>query len=280
MSEDRRTRYEYSPRQTEAARRVLADLSTLLEPFKDCMVLVGGWVPDLRAMESGEDHVGSIDVDIALEADRLGAEGFAELIQVLLDTKRYRPTDEAFSLYTLVDLHDGESSVRVDVDFLKPPGTDLKTVAGSLPSEIRPMDAEGCEVAFEHAEVLLVPGQRAEGASLASGFRVASVAGFLVMKSHAMFEREKPKDAYDICYCLQHHPGGMKELVERWRAKRGVRSVDQALLILGEKFSTVQAEGPRRLVEFYDSSDPEERQIQARRAYELVQGFLKLVAEA
>jgi hypothetical protein len=278
MSGEHRTQGDYSARQTEAARRVLVELSALLAPFKDCLVLVGGWVPDLMPMEAGEDHVGSIDVDLALEAERLGAERYAALIQTLTETNRYkRAPDEEFTLYTMMNLGDGGLSVRVNVDFLKPAGSDLGVASPKPTVEVNPLAVDGCELVFDHPALLVIPGQK-PGQGLAGGFRVASVAGFLVMKAHAMLGREKPKDAYDICYCLQHDPGGMEKLAAAWRAKREGLPVKDAILILGEKFMATDAAGPRQVVEFYNSNHPEERAMQARRAHELVQRFLKMVA--
>lgn len=277
MSGEPRTQGDYSRRQTEAARQVLAELGTLLAPFEDCLVLVGGWVPDLMPMEAGEGHVGSIDVDLALEAERLGEERYAALIRTLTETTRYQPApDEEFALYTVVDLGDGGSAVRVNVDFLKPAGSDLGMAPAKPAVDVKPLGVDGCELAFDHPELLVIPGQK-PGQGLAGRIRVASVAGFLVMKAHAMLGRDKPKDAYDICYCLQHYPGGVGKLAGIWRAKRGLRSVDEAILILREKFSAVRTVGPLQVAEFYGSPGREEREIQARRAYELVQKFLGMM---
>ena len=38
---------DYTDRQVEAARRVLVDVAQVLASFRDAMVVVGGWVPDL-----------------------------------------------------------------------------------------------------------------------------------------------------------------------------------------------------------------------------------------
>jgi len=53
--------------------------------------------------------------------------------------------------------------------------------------------------------------------------------------------------------------------------------VTKAIAILREKFVTIQSFGPQQVVEFYNSPHPEEQAMQARRAYELVQDFLKLL---
>lgn len=88
MNQEPRQRTDYSPRQTEAARRVLIDIGQVLAPFHDCLVVVGGWVPDLLLPAVSVDaHVGSIDVDLALDVRRLGDGRYAELLGLLLATR-------------------------------------------------------------------------------------------------------------------------------------------------------------------------------------------------
>ena len=65
MNDEPRYEADYSDRQIDAARRVLIDVGQVLASFADCLVLVGGWVPDLLIPEAGESHIGSIDVDLA-----------------------------------------------------------------------------------------------------------------------------------------------------------------------------------------------------------------------
>ncbi len=57
------------------------------------------------------EHVGSIDVDLALDAAKLGDGRYAELLKLLLDTGRYDKGDKDFQLVTTVDLGDGEVPV-------------------------------------------------------------------------------------------------------------------------------------------------------------------------
>jgi hypothetical protein len=105
---------------------------------------------------------------------------------------------------------------------------------------------------------------------------VASIADFLIMKSYALANRDKPKDAYDLCFCLDNYPGGLKELAANWKKRAAMKDVIKAIGILKEKFAAVDAYGPGQVVEFYNSANSEEQERQARRAYELVQEFLKL----
>ena len=85
MNPEPRQRDDYSPRQVGAARRVLVDLGQVLAAFEDCLVVVGGWVPDLLLEQADEPHVGSIDVDLALDADKLADGRYADLLKLLND---------------------------------------------------------------------------------------------------------------------------------------------------------------------------------------------------
>ena len=71
MNPEPRYESDYTQRQVDAAHRVLIDVGQVLASFKDCMVVVGGWIPDLLITDSDEPHSGSIDVDIALDAAKL-----------------------------------------------------------------------------------------------------------------------------------------------------------------------------------------------------------------
>jgi hypothetical protein len=81
-----RTSGDYSERATEAAWRVLVDLGQVLASYRDCVVLVGGWVPEFVCSEAEEHdrHSGSIDVDLALDAQKLGDGRYAELLQATM----------------------------------------------------------------------------------------------------------------------------------------------------------------------------------------------------
>ena len=113
MNPEPRHQNEYGARQTEAARRALVDLGQVLAAFQDCLVVIGGWVPDLLLPNAEEPHVGTIDVDLALDAEKLNEGRYAELLNLLLNTRRYRPGTKQFQLVADVDLGDGGAPVHV-----------------------------------------------------------------------------------------------------------------------------------------------------------------------
>ncbi len=277
MNLEPRQREDYSDRQIEAAHRVLVDLGQVLKSFEDCLVVVGGWIPDLLLPKTEEPHIGSLDVDLALDAEKLAEGQYAELLKALLSTRRYKQAEEPFRLYAEVDLKDGQPPIRVDVDFLKSPEVKTKKNKPRLTENFRPLDASGCNAAFEHPEWVVITGKRIKGQTNRVQFRVASIADFLVMKGHALANRDKPKDAYDLCFCLDHYPGGLKELAANWNNRTGEKDVLKAIEILKEKFAAVDSYGTGQVVEFYNSVNAEEQERQARRAFELVQEFLKQI---
>jgi predicted nucleotidyltransferase len=178
-----------------------------------------------------------------------------------------------------VDLGDGEGPLQVEVDFLAPRELKLKKNHPKLLEGFRVLKTESCGAAFHAPEEIELSGQTVCGARNKVRLWVASLPDFLVMKAHALAGRDKPKDGYDIFYCLDNYPSGLEELAAAWKDRSEDRDVKRAIEILREKFSTVEDFGPKQVVEFFDSSDAETQAIQARRAFELVQKLLRLLQD-
>jgi len=183
MNNEPRHQAEYDSRQVQAARRVLVDLGQVLAAFQDCLVVVGGWVPDLLILEAEEAHVGSIDVDVALDAAKLNEGRYAELLKLLFDTRRYRPGAQPFQLLTEVDLGDGGQPIQVEVEFLAPKEVKLKKNKPKLLQNFRVLQADGCGTAFNDPVEIELVGQTIRGADNKVRLRVASLPDFLVMKA-------------------------------------------------------------------------------------------------
>lgn len=274
MSLEPRFEGDYSERQTTAAHRVLVDVGQVLASFRECVVVVGGWVPDLLLPNPTEEHVKSIDVDLALDAAKLTEGRYAELLTLLLDTRRYERSEKPFQLFTVVDLGDGQNSIRVDVDFLAPTEFKLRSQRPKQIEGFRVLQADGCGVAFRAPEAIMVEGRMVNGALNSVELRVAALPDFLVMKCYALRGRDKPKDAYDICFCLDQVADDGAAIAAVWAARRQDKDIGEALEVLRSKFRSVEDYGPRQVVEFHQSADASERERQTQRAFQLVQRFL------
>jgi hypothetical protein len=219
--------------------------------------------------------VGSIDVDLALDAEKLDDGRYADLLGLLLGTKRYRQGPKPFQLHTVVDLKDGQKPVIVEVDFLA--ARELRLRGRQRIKKFRVQQADGCAAAFRAPEQIAVSGAMIDGVNNTVQVRVASLPDFLVMKCHALAGRDKPKDAYDIVYCLDHVSGGPEAIASVWRTIARQPDVIAATRILREKFASVDSFGPQRAATFRNTANEQEQAMAARRAYELVQSFLTAI---
>ena len=277
MNPEPRFEGEYTPRQVEAARRVLVDVGQVLASFGDAIVVVGGWVPDLLQPDQSSAHIGSIDVDLALDAAKLADGRYAELLKLLLDTGRYEKGDKDFQLVSSVDLADGDSPVRVEVEFLASDDVVLKKNHPKLVEGFRVLRFPAFAAAFTSPVSIDLSGPMISGAANTVHLRVASLPDFLVMKAHAIGGRDKPKDVYDLCYCLDEFPNAIEVVAVDWKARQDDSLVAGAVSILKEKFQSVDHFGPQQLATFHSGGSPDESEMHARRAYELVQKLLSLL---
>jgi hypothetical protein len=69
------------------------------------------------------------------------------------------------------------------------------------------------------------------------------------MKSIALVERAKPKDAYDIHFCLENYPDGMVLLAEQFAPLLEQVEVREALRELARRFRDEEAAGPRMVAD-------------------------------
>src|SRR5262245_21488353 len=94
-----------------ASRSVLVEVMTILGADIDKMVIVGGWVPEL--LYPGHGHMGSIDVDCALDGRRIQQAAY-ESIRKRLMCAGYKPESPHGSIF-FRDLPGGTVSVKLDL---------------------------------------------------------------------------------------------------------------------------------------------------------------------
>jgi hypothetical protein len=218
-----------------ATRLLLHDVCALLAVYGDDAVLVGGWVPEVRFPDAYPAHVGSIDVDMALRLDR---EAHAKVVQLLLGNGFRRGTTP-YQFWKDVPLVD-DRSIPVRLDLLTSQEHHMRAFATQTSA---PFPIPAAEIAFRDntLETLGIP----DGAQI----RVAGIVAFLVMKCFALANRERPKDAYDLHFCLENYPHGLEALAREFDPLRFDPMVLEALTKLAAKFRSEEDEGPRCVVE-------------------------------
>jgi len=266
------TKNEYDRLLVEAAHRVLLEVARLLYDYRDGIVLVGGSVPGLLFDQGVSEHIGTIDVDVALDQNTIQQVGYRSIMQ-LLSKRGYVQGDQPFIFYRTLQVDDQE--ITVEVDFLAGEyGGTSKKHRTQIVQDMHPRKARACDLAFQNPIQIAIEGTLPEGGKDRASIQVASIVPFLIMKAQALNSRLKEKDAYDIYYCLTNFPGGMDALVEAFRTFPDHPLIHEGLAILSEKFSASDSVGPVFVTNFLDENDPETRAQIQRDAYERVQYLL------
>jgi hypothetical protein len=256
----------------EAARSVLLEMTHLLGEYQDSMVIVGGWVPQLLLSQAPRHHIGSLDVDVALDHRTLQEVGYKSIMQLLL-ARGYYQGEQPFIFFRTVQL--GERTFEVEVDFLA--GEYAGTTRGHRTQKVqdmRPRKARGCDLAVSLATETTLSGKLPGGGKDTVTLRVASIMPFLVMKAMALDGRLMEKDAWDIYYCIRYYPGGINKLVEEFQPHLKNGLVQDALVKIAEKFASPEHVGPKHVADFDDITDPDERALVQRDAFERVNALI------
>jgi len=268
-------RTDYSQLATEAARTVMLEIVRILGEYTDNMAIIGGWVPELLFADANPRHVGSIDVDIALNHHAISNDVY-RTIREHLQQAGYTDGDHPYKFFRTV-LVEGEK-VTVEVDFLSGEyGGIGKGRRHQRVQDLKARKARGCDLVFEMTEEVKIEGHLPSGAQDAARVKVAGVVPFVVMKGMALADRIKEKDAWDIWFCLRNYPGGTKALAELFSPHIQHGLVQEGLRNISEKFASIAHVGPLWVADFDELEPGEARDIRVREAYELADDLLRRV---
>jgi hypothetical protein len=266
-------RDDYTEDAVDAARQVILELSRVLGEYRDCLVIVGGWVPELILVAAGAKHIGSNDVDIALDHRKLTKEGY-RTIREHLTRRGYRPGDQPYTFLRTVTVNGREIEVQVDL---------LSGEYGGAPrsrrhqrvQDVMARKARGCDLALDMNTEVKLEGALPDGGKDSATVRVSMIVPFIVMKGMALADRMKEKDAWDIYFCVLHFPGGIETLAAEFRPHLNNVLVREGLQKISKKFASPEHVGPTWVADFDELTDPEARSIRQRDAYERVRLLLE-----
>jgi hypothetical protein len=256
------TTRDYPADRVHAARSVLLELAHLLGQYRDDVALVGGWVPELLFPEAELAHVGSLDVDLALNHRTLHDSGYRTIHELLLDRGYTQQTDgEPSQYFRNVPTPDGQG-VTVRVDFLAGEyGGRGRRHRHQHVGGVQPRKARACDLAFAAATEIKIEGVLPGGGRDLATLQVTDVTTFIIMKGMALDDRLKEKDAWDIYFCLRSHPGGTAALAERLKPLLKHGFVREGLAKIADKFSSAASYGPVAVANFEEQLGSEERVI-------------------
>ena len=268
------TKSEYGQREIEAAKSVLIGLMQILGEYREQMVLIGGWVPFFLF---GSKHVGSTDVDIALDREQITDDVY-KTIRQHLEKRWYKQGAQPFIFTKEVKIDEGEPVV-VQIDFLAGEygGTGKTHRHQVVQQDLKARKARGCELAFEYHTQITVEGRMPGGAVNKVQVNLSDVVPFLVMKGMALYGRLKEKDAWDIYFCVRSHQGGIEGLAKEFEPVSQNKLVQEGLGKIRAKFVSVDDVGPTSVVDFDEIEDRGERERTKRDAFERVNALLDIL---
>ena len=225
----------FSP--TGASRAVLIEVLNVLGAFRDRIVLVGGWVPELLYPNLG--HMGSLDVDLAVSRSAIGENVYRTILNRMIEAGySHHPSPTRFSKQVAgvqepvkVDLiggqyEGGENARSIRVDELE-----LNTL-------------RGLDLAFEACREIEISGMMPDGSHNTVRVRVVLPEAYILIKAFALDERMKEKDAYDIHFILRNYRPGVESLAAEVRSLLSNGLAQEGYAILKAKFATLECVGP------------------------------------
>jgi len=252
---------EYQDRTTLAVYSVLIELGQVLGTYINKFVVIGGSVPWLLYSDAHPKHIGTLDVDLSVDAEALGDGEYVTLIESLeaAGYERGKQGMRPFQLIRTVQIDDG-GPIAVILDFLMPRNAKFIKNKPPILAGFAVQGADGAEIAMQSFVNHKLQGTMPDGRQNSVNLRVASIPALLVMKGYALVGRNKPKDAYDIYYVIRQFDGGpeilaeaCKPLLENEVALRGFQNI-------AGKFTHLNDYGPETIKRFLsESGDPEGR---------------------
>jgi hypothetical protein len=247
---------DYDDRTTVAVKTVLIELGQILGSFQGKFSVIGGAVPWLLLDQEDMPHVGTLDVDLGLDAEALGDGEYATLVETLLrhgyeQSKKLR----RFQLVRQVSAQDGGGPIDVIVDFLMPRGAKVVKNDPPLISGFAVQRADGADLALRFYQMVVITGSMPTGGANQVEIAVCSIPALLAMKGHALKKRFKQKDAYDIYYSILNYPDGAEPLAEECRPLLEYPSGAKGYAFIAEKFDTVDGYGPTCVRRFVQDTD-------------------------
>jgi len=246
---------DYDDRTTTAVKSVLIEIGQILGSYKGKFAVVGGAVPWLLLDNEEMQHVGTLDIDLGLDAEALNDGEYADLVGSLVGHGyQQREKLRRFQLVRQVEVSDGGRPIDVIVDFLMPKDAAIIKNRPPLIDKFAVQRASGAELALQFNELILISGAMPGGGTNAVEIAVCSIPALLAMKGHAIEGRFKQKDAYDIYYCIRNYPDGIEALAKACRPLLGHKTGLAGYQFIAGKFASLDGFGPTCVRKFVEES--------------------------
>ena len=263
---------DYAQPEVEACLSVLVELMTVLGEYRESIALVGGWIPYFLFEKIEQEHIGSLDIDIALDFSKITIEAYQTILN-LLKKQDFDQSTQPFIFKRILDKYGEPILIEINLLAAEYGGTG-KTHRTQKVQDIRARKARGCDLVFEHTLPISLQKEMPDGAINEVTFNIADVIPFLVMKGMALWDRYKEKDAYDIYFTISNYPGGIKNIINIFKPFKSNILVQEGLGKIKAKFIEISSPGPVWTANFFEIGNEVEKEAIRRDAYEKVNSLL------
>lgn len=272
----------YGQSKINACISVIVELITYLSKFKNSIVLVGGWVPYFLYENIHPDkkqHVGSLDVDIALDFFSIPENDYQNIAEILEVRNYLNRKDRKGNIIpasyqrTFKDENSIEHSVQVD--FLSGEyGGSEKNKRHQRIQDLLARKGRGVDLVFENCVVRKIEAHLPNGATHRAEVKIADLSSIITMKGFSFSERASEKDAYDIYWLFKNHPAGETGIFNEIHQMMHNKLGSQSMKLIKELFKSINSIGPTSVANFLEPTSDEERQIIIRDTFETVNRIL------
>src|SRR5664280_2502818 len=141
---------DYDDRTTAAVKSVLVEIGQILGSFQGKFAVIGGAVPWLLLDNEEMPHVGTLDVDLGLDAEALGDGEYARLVETLMKHDYHQREDlRRFQLIRQIPATDGGDPIDIIVDFLMPRDAEIVKNKPPLIEDFAVQRADGADLAMQ-----------------------------------------------------------------------------------------------------------------------------------
>ena len=254
-----RTKSSYPIELVELSKSAILELWRGLHKYNNAIVLIGGWVPYFILEKYGgesynHDHIGSIDIDIAINTDSISKEEYKTMEAIVLDLGYEQRRDgERNPVPFVFEKASSDDKFTIEVDFVGSyygnEGHRHHRVSGLLARK-----CHGVDIAFDHYFEENIKGTFPAGGKTEEVIKIADIVGSLTMKGIVLGERYKEKDAYDIYYLISNYKNGPKDVANEINKHTSDSLVKESLETITRNFENRDSVGPAWVADFLDET--------------------------
>lgn len=286
----------YDSAYTKQCERMLVTLLRGLGPWKKSVFLIGGLTPRYLVPDRPPNvppHAGTGDVDIVID------------LTMLADTEAYRTLEENLNKmgFERAENANGkkvswrwkikaEDGAVLVLEFLADDPALRGGKVQELPTKgnISALNIPYASMVTRlHEIVELEVDLLGNNGIVKEEVRYADIVSFTCLKAFAFDDRAERKDAHDLCYCIEHAPGGVEAMAARFKGSLSGEdgaAIAKALAILSNRFVTsgetagYQKDGPVAVARFEKGDEEgvamrEARILRQREVSALIEELLK-----